>query len=149
MRTSVVLGALRWNRCANVFLQLLLGLGDCAVCVVMFGVHSILMLTGVLTRSCELAGILSCVHCRLRRCGGRLSWSEWRGGPLCCDFVNTALSSCCTWYSRIGTSCCWRIRWYGLELLSVKRFVGPVVLCFGHREGGHLAVSAWCQLAST
>ena len=73
MRTSVVLGALCWNRCANFVLPLLLGLSDCAVCVAVFDVHAILVLTGVLTRSCELAGILACVLRRLRRCV-RLIW---------------------------------------------------------------------------
>ena len=36
-----------------------------------------------------------------------------------------------------------------LLILVWRRYVGLVVLCVGRLEGGHLAVSAWCRLAST
>ena len=89
-RTSVVLGALHWACCANVFLSLLFGLSNCVVCVALLGGHAILEMAGVPSKSCDPAETLACVLQRLRWRGGRSSCSRWRGGPLSCCFANIA-----------------------------------------------------------
>ena len=119
MLTSVVLGALHWACCAIFFLSLLFGLSACVVCVAFLGVHVIFEMAGVQSKYCEPAGTLACVLWRLRRRGGHLSCSRWRGGPLSCCFAIVAFSSCCAYSGDIVTACCWRVQWLGWELLSV------------------------------